>query len=344
MRFPSLIVLIGSLVACKPDIPEPIWEGKHLHYSTTTNDPVCRGSFFRQEQHVVELARLLGVELSEVLHYTRTTSSEIPDFCEGMSLTGCAYVDSPYVFSTLSFHFHELSHAVTHLNGVAGARPFAEGFAEVFTDGGQPSTDRIPVEEVLRDFELENPHFYTAGLFARFLIERHGLEPFMDFLRSTELDASFGQFSPVFEDVFGEPIETAIGEFEGYPTCSETSNRIAVVDCNLPLEPWEGTTVTLRANVSCDQDDVLGPTAFGQMVTSRGFEIKEAGSYLFLSSAPEGWSGFRIVRCGSCWDSLEIPIEPGAMEIHDLTPGRYYALFGREVDAPAELGLAIGKL
>lgn len=32
------------------------------------------------------------------------------------------------------------------------------------------------------------------------------------------------------------------------------------------------------------------------------------------------------------------------MEVHDLTPGRYYVLFGRQIDEPAELGLAIGQL
>jgi hypothetical protein len=344
MRFSFLTLLsIGLLAGCKPDIPDPIWKGKHLYYSTTTTEPVCRGSFHRQEQHAVELARLLDVGLPEVIHYTRTSPPEIPDYCEGMSLTGCAYVESPYVFSVLSFHFHELSHAVANFNGIDGALPFGEGFAEVFNDGGRSSTDRVPLDEVLRDFKLETPYFYTAGLFARFLIERHGLETFVDFLRSTELDASFAQFAPVFEDVFGEPLDTAVSEFEGYPSCSDTSNRIAIVDCNLPPEPWEGKTVTLRANVACDQDDVLGPTSTEQMITTRGFEIEEAGSYMFFASAPEGWSGLRVVRCGSCWDSLEIPIEAGTMAVHDLTPGRYYALFGREVDEPAELGLVIGK-
>ena len=80
------------------------------------------------------------------------------------------------------------------------------------------------------------------------------------------------------------------------------------------------------------------------MLTTRGFQVDEAGSYIFLASAPEGWSGFRVVKCGSCWDSVDIPIEPGAMEVHDLTPGRYYVLFGRRVDDPAELGIAVGQL
>jgi hypothetical protein len=345
MRSPFLTALIlGLLAGCKPDIPDPIWKGTHLHYSTTRSEPVCRGSFHRQEQHAVGLAQLLGVELSEIIRYTWVSDPEIPDYCEGRYLRGCAYVDDPYVFSLKSFHYHELAHTVANLAGVHGPSPFSEGFAEAFNDGGQPGTERVPIDDVLRNFEFDDQNYYTAGLFARFLIERHGLEIFADFMRSTETDLGFTQFAPIFEDIFGEPLDAAMTEFESYPSCSEMSNRLAIVDCSLPLEPWQDQTVTLTADVACEQDDVLGPASDNLMFTTRGFQVEEAGSYLFFASAPEGWSGFRVVKCGSCWDSFDTTITPGSMEIHDLTPGRYYVLFGRGVDEPAELGLAIGKL
>ena len=114
--------------------------------------------------------------------------------------------------------------------------------------------------------------------------------------------------------------------------------------CSLPLEPWDGKVVTLTANVFCDQDDVLGPAQDDVMFTTRGFQVDEPGSYLLLASQPEGWSGFRIVKCGSCWDAFDVQIEPGAMETHELTPGRDYVLFGRTLDAPADVGLAVGRL
>jgi hypothetical protein len=129
-----------------------------------------------------------------------------------------------------------------------------------------------------------------------------------------------------------------------HPSCSEMSNRIALVDCNLPLTPWDGLTLTLTANVACDEDDVLGLTTNDIMFTTRGFEIEEAGSYVVLTSMPEGWSGFRVVKCGSCWDRFEALLEPGSMGLLELTPGRYYVLLGRKLDEPAELGLALGRL
>lgn len=345
MRCPACKItpLLGVLVACKPDIPDPIWKGQYLHYSATTSGPVCRGSFYRQEQHVVELARLLGFELPAVIHYTQVARSEVPEYCEGLNADGCAYVDSPYAFSAWSFNFHELTHAVAYLAGIEGPTPFEEGFAEVFNDGGDPDTEPAPLDEVLRGFKYDGTYYYTAGQFVRFLIERYGLEPFVQFLRSTGSD-DFEQFAPIFADVFGEPIEAAMSEFDNYPNCPEISNRIALVDCNLPLQPWDGRTVTLTAKVACDQDDVLGPTLKDVMLTTRAFEVEQAGSYLFLASASEGWSGFRVVKCGSCWDSFDAQFEPGEMTVHELTPGRYYALFGRNLDEPAEIGLAVGRL
>lgn len=339
------IFVLLSLVACKPHVPEPIWKGEHLYYGTTRHETVCRGSFFRQEQHVVGLAALLGASLPEVIHYTWVTEANLPDYCEGRgSLRGCSYDDAPYVFSIKSFHHHELAHAVAGLAGLDGPIPFAEGFAEVFNDGGQPDTDRLPIEGVLRNFESDGPGYYTMGLFSRFLIERHGLDVFADFLRSTDRTTTFAQFSPIFEDIFGEPIETAMTDFETYPSCSEMDNRIAVVDCNLPLEPWQGQTVILSATLGCGQDDVLGPTADNLMLTTRAFRVEQAGSYAFAPSTPEGVSGFRVIKCGSCWDSFDVTLASDATATHDLTPGRYYVLFGREVDSPAELSLELTQL
>ncbi|MDC0666186.1 hypothetical protein [Nannocystis radixulma] len=176
------------------------------------------------------------------------------------------------------------------------------------------------------------------------MIERHSLEQFVQFLQEAGSDASFDAFAPVFLRVFEEPIEEAMADFEDYPACAEMSNRIAVVDCSLPVQPWENNVVSLTANLACDQDDVIGPDQKNVMFTTRGFEVNEAGSYLFFASMPEGWSGLRVVKCGSCWDAFDVQIEPGAMTTHELTPGRYYVVFGRRLDEPAELGLAVGKL
>ncbi|MDC0716396.1 hypothetical protein [Nannocystis bainbridge] len=336
-----LLLLLGALVACTPAIPEPIWEGEFLHYSTTIDAPVCRGSFVLQERHAVEVAALMGFELPEVIHFTRIKQRQVRKYCRQRA-RGCAWDDAPYAFfAESSFNFHELTHVVANLGGLSGPRAFNEGLAEVFADTSASILSGTPLARVLHGDIDDIADYHTAGRFVRFLIERHDLSVFVEFMRSTWREAEFDEFAPIFAEVFGEPIEDAMADFADYPSCSSTSNRIAVLDCNLPLQPWDGATLSLTANLACDQADVLGPDRHGLMFTSRGFEIAQEGTYRITPSASSEWALFRIIRCGSCWDDLEIGIMPGTTEELVLPPGRYYAQFGRRTREPAELGLQI---
>lgn len=339
-----LAVLAGALAACSPDLPEPIWKGERLHYATTTPEPVCRGSFLRQERHAVEMARALGFELPAPIQYTRVARSEIAAYCEGLSVSGCAYVDEPRAFSASSIHFHEVSHVVAHSAGILGATPLAEGLAQVFSDGREPDAARAPIEAVLGGFAWTESHYYTMALFTRFVVERHDLAGYVQWMRATADDADYAAIAAAYAGVFGEPLAAAIEDFAGYPSCTEMSNRIAVVDCALPLTPWDGETVEVRAAVRCEDDEVLGPTTSGLMFTTRGFAIEQAGAYGFQTSAQAEWTRVRVVKCGSCRDSFDVRVEPGELEVHALTPGRYYVMFGRAIEEPGEVGVVISRM
>lgn len=346
MRPSSLRILLvpSALLACKSDLPDPIWEGEHLHYGDVTDAPVCRGSFFRQQQHAVEMSRMLGVELSDVIRFTRVDPASIPAYCKDAAIAGCAWVDEPYAFAIDSFDYHEIAHVVASLAGLAGPQPFREGFAEVFDDGADSTILGTALGGVLRGSAEDTRDYHTAGRFTRFLIERHALERVVAFLRATPRDATFDEFSPVFAEVFGEPLAAAMAAFAEYPNCSDKSNRIAVVDCNLPTETWEDEVLTLTAEVACDRDDVLGPHTGDEMFTTRGFEVEQSGSFRLSASEPSGWSRVHLVRCGSCWDEVELGIHPGSTSVVELTAGRYYVEFARKVDAPAGLELVVERL
>jgi hypothetical protein len=336
---------LATGAACRTEIPNPIWKGEHLHYGTTTSAPICRGSFYRQELHAVETARLLGFELSGVIHYTRATAPEVEEYCFGKAGEGCQYDDNGknVVFSDDTFNFHEIAHAVVEFAGFLGAQPFAEGFAEVFGDGIDLDMPRVPIADVLHDFQLDDGHYYTMALFARFLIERHGFDQFIELLRATDWDDDFARMSAVFADVYGEPLDAAMTDFDAYPSCSEMSNRIAVVDCNLPLQPWDGGLLELTAEIDCSRDDVLGPTRGGHIYTTRAFEVTTSALYVLGTSEPDGLSFFRLVKCGSCWDSYDETFFDETFEIRALTPGRYYLMMGRHIDAPGEISFVIGS-
>lgn len=345
---PSRLALaaLAAGAACRPEIPEPIFKGKHIHYGTTTNDPVCRGSFVRQEQHAIEMARLLDIELSEVIQYTRATRSEVADYCFHQSNDGCQYEDHDdlLAFSFRSFSFHEIAHAVAYLGGIRGTRAFEEGFAQLFDDGANGTTKRAAIEEILRNFTPGLVPYQTIGLFSRFLVERYGLPRYIAFMRATDRDDDFDRMSAIFADIFDEPLATAMSEFDAYPSCAEMSNRLAVVDCNLPLEPWDDRNIYLHVDIACDQDDVLGPTPEGYIYTTRAFEVPKPGVYVFWPNGPEGFSFFRLLRCGSCWDFVDRGIEIyEPYDVH-LRAGRYYLVLGRHIDEPGQLDLDITRL
>lgn len=118
-----------------------------------------------------------------------------------------------------------------------------------------------------------------------------------------------------------------------------------MVDCNLPLEPWDGARLSITADLTCERDDVLGPDRERRITTTRGFEIAEAGSYRLTRPETEGYEGVKVVRCGSCYDPLEVGVPPGSSEVHELAPGRYYAEFTSWQDRPpVEIELTIERL
>lgn len=341
MRSARLVVFVAALGACTPEVPAPVWEGEHLHYGTTTRQPICRGSFHLQERHAVELAALLGFELPDVIHFTRVSFRQIRKYCRGR-VRGCAWLDEPFAFAaTSSFDFHEIAHIVASLGGLGGPDAFVEGFAEVFDDLEDPRFGGAPLVEVLGGELDSEAAYHTAGRFVRFMIERHGLATVVAFMRAAPRDAEREVFAPIFAEVFDEPLEAAIAAFAMYPQCSDTDNRIAVLDCSLPLEPWDGGALTIAAEVACERDDVLGPDAQRRMSMTRGFEIAAAGRYRLTVADAAGTSQVRIVRCGSCWDGLSVDVPAGEPVERELAAGRYYVQFARRVDEPGEVSLVI---
>lgn len=339
----ALALALAALCACTPDFPEPFWTGPYLAYSTTTRAEICEGSWRVQDKYVQILTRYLDVSVPTPLHFAYIDRSEVGHYCFQDDLDGCEYDGKAY--STRPVLFHELAHAVAQGSGHEGARAFQEGFAEVFGDGLSSSTTRLPADEVLRSFTQEGPHYYTAGLFIRFLIERHGLEPLLSFLRRTHLDDAFARVSSVFEVEFGEPLDAALLAFDDYPSCSMWENRIALVECGLAAVPWAEDRWEASSAVECDSEDVLGPLLEddGTLVwTPRGLEIAEAGDYVvevrgdFARAA-----GVRFTRCGSCWDSLDFLVKAGKTRAVALTPGRYYATFIRSLDEVGTLDVSL---
>ena len=331
--------------ACTPDFPEPIWKGEFLEYASTVEGEVCAGSWTVQDRYVETLAKLLGTTIDAPLNYAYISESERQQYCFDSDLLGCYYENKAY--SKYAVHFHELAHGVADLSGMRGPVAFQEGFAEVFGNGQYSDDELRPAEEVLRDFDHASGSYYTAGLFVRFLIERHDLGLLVAFMRQTDEKTPWDKIEKTFQEVFHESLDDALLEFDAYPTCTMWNNRVALVECDLPPLPWDGGTWQASTDLECTDDDVMGPVPDGDNMlqwTTRGVIIDKDGDYLAVVEAgPAGESGVRITRCASCWDSVDALVRAGDSRTVYLTAGQYYVTFVRDTRETERLAFSLSR-
>jgi len=336
---------IAVVAACTPEFPTPTWQGEHLEYAVTPDAEVCTGSWVMQDAYVKALMDWLGVSLSQRLRFAFVTPAELEEFCFQDDILGCYYDGKAY--SIRPVHYHELAHAVAMLTGHHGPSAFQEGYAEVFGNGVYGVEARLPLDQVLMDFEHDGPHYYTASLFVRFLIERDGLDAVLAFMRRTRPETSFSALSVIFEEEFASSLPAAMAEFEDYPTCSTWANRIAVLECGSPAVPWQGSQWRASSTLDCGDPDVLGPKpedGEDLIWSSRGLVIDEAGDYLAqVGAGTGGTAGVRITRCGSCWDSVDLVVKAGASRRVNLPSGRYHVTFVKELEEPGDISLTLTR-
>lgn len=339
-----------SSSACQPATPEfpshVVYDGKYLQYVSTIDTRICQGSFRVQETYVQELASLINVQLTMPIRYALIAPSEHDYYCLNANGTGCYYDGK--TFSSNPVSYHELAHAVLDAGGYHGPASFQEGLAEVFGNGMNLEKPQTDLEEVLKNFPEDNSGYYTMALFARFLIEEYGIERLLEFMNRTDLGESYTKFAPKFEDVFELGLDAAIADFGEYPLCSRWENRYALVECFQTPEIWDGDMWQASMDLDCGQDDVLGPLSAGGlevMWTERALDIETTGDFFILPNKSAEWSKISLTRCGSCWDALEIVLDPrGEPSWVTLPAGRYHVLFAKYTAEPGPIGFVMQRL
>jgi len=340
----SILALIALTVApgCQPEFPEVSWKGRFLHVAQTAAGEVCSGSNPYQDRYVEILAHRLDIEIDEPLRFAYIETAELQDYCFQDDIRGCYYDGNAY--STTPVQTHELAHAVADRAGWMGPRAFSEGFAEAFGGDFDAGTQRLPIREVVEHFEVSPDHYYTAALFVRFLIERHGVQLLGDFMRGTERDDELVSISEDFEAVFSEPLESAFADFDGYPACSAWANHDAIVECSLPDLVWDGDVLKANVPLDCSLETVVGPFVPGpRMWDTRAFSVSEDGDYIAtVTTTGTSDAGVRITRCGTCVEHVDeiVPADASGHPVR-LRQGRYYVIFVADVSDISELSLSL---
>jgi hypothetical protein len=311
------VCLLGA--GCSPfDLPPVAAETEHFRYRTTEGLEVCEAALEWLELHHRAVSAWMGVALrsGRKLDYTYVGSfSDMMGFCGyagGCAGDGMAFAYEPY-------NAHEATHLVADRLGTPPAL-FREGLAEVL--GCNPmappmqvhaSTDLLSLMEDADFRAYESPHraYRWAAGFTRFLIDRHGKQPFLRFYADLSTGAAFPRIASDFLQHFGEDLGGSVRAWVEAPPQTYRDVCLHVTECAAPpASDPPGATETF----ACGLGSASAPRAL-----VRTLDLEEpAGVRLRLDT--EASTRVDIFPCGP---STMAPLE------HSQRPGGTTELWAR---------------
>lgn len=270
------------------------------------------------------------------------------------TLGACASAAENVIYSNRVPHEHEIVHV--ELDTQDAPPVLSEGAAEAFgTDQSPIELTHDVVEQLLAEIgTIPHARYPAAGRFTRFLIDRYGLDAWMEIVRASPEHEGQSGIERAFVEVLGEPVTDVLAAFEASPACSTAQWRYYDYECSAyPLTEWvDEHRWEATVDVACDDPDAIGPQQ-GEYWTVRAFEIKDAGIYEITSHVSEG-ATFELVPCAwSCFDDAQvgndIPPHLGTAwrDLHafpiELQAGRYWFRVQQAVDERAAVSISLQR-
>jgi len=324
-----LLSCTASGAAADKALPAIAWEGERLRFATTVGRLPCGDSLEYMDRRVDELAAALvqpmkpGEKISYYWLPGRMELSPCPESSD------CA--DGLAVFSRTLFHDHEIVHVL--LRDLGRSQTFLyEGMAEAFgRAGGKLAVERTAARsEILRSLSAnadpKSISYPLAGLFVRFLLDRHGMTAVKRVYVRARPDTDTSQLRAIFESELGVSLEKTLGLLEDTaPDCYPRQNL-----CTAGPVAWSDGAWNHELGLSCASPGVLEivPEALRNEAL---VEIPEAGAYRLTVSRPSvPVKELVVARCG-CRPDLHT-VESGSEATLELDEGRYRVLVGRRAD------------
>jgi hypothetical protein len=156
-----------------------------------------------------------------------------------------------------------------------------------------------------------------------------GTQSVVELARRTTYDGAFGSLDPVFNVLYGMPLEEVVERYvETYRACDQTRHADNGFECgrNLVRLPAAGEdALEFSIPLDCNHPEVLGPRN-GERWTTLTLEVPATARYHVTIAEARG-TEIRFRRCGiSCFDErfvappIEIEFDGGG---HCLLEGRY---------------------
>jgi hypothetical protein len=349
----AVVVVVTLASGCQdeglPHFGTLRYEGDSFEVWASDGLEACGGTFGYVEGWLVAFRDRVGDHGSPAKHTFYWLSQEEFDSDLCAARNACAYSHSNVIYSTLIPIEHEIVH--TELD----ARPSSilrEGAAEVFGSIESPFTTEVADLDPLLDADQISGYGYpTAGRFSRFIIERHGLDSYLDLYE--DLDGAQGRdaLAAGIEDVLGVELTTLVSEFEQSSPCSADRWRYFDHECSaLPLTPWKSDTRWAdEIDLSCAAADVIGPRR-DLVWTRRALEVEQTGSYELTIESADPTAQVAVFSCDvACYDGQPNPVIPsasiatGGRATVFLTAGRHWLEVEHAAGSDAPVSLAIER-
>ncbi|MBZ5709762.1 hypothetical protein [Nannocystis pusilla] len=265
---PALTVVAGAFLsqaACLPQFEQI--EGERVLYEHSASLQACAGNVDHMDAAVALTETMLGVRAPAPLRYSWLAKEDIPRsrrkwVAQGLEGEGLGL----HAWALAPAEVHELVHLVAQgdnappffLEGLAVA---LSGFDDNPTLGGLlGDSDPRPNMAASSTIEVD---YLTAGRFVKFLLLRHGPNPFMRFYHMGYPPHTMRKIRANFARAYGRSLDDEVDEYRVSQTASCDSIRHDVVPfaCLGPVVAREGNAWTIDADMDCDSTHFVGGVA-----------------------------------------------------------------------------------
>lgn len=344
-------LVLGLVVGCNGLEETTIEHGRHIDLEIDPGLEPCGDLVGHMDRFLELAAGAWNVDL-DGRRYSYHWYAEANYLTESGCLSGSSGCASSGAVRAVTVPLdRELVHVVTSAIGHTRSF-FTEGAAVAFELPGNLQGTGLPGDgsidaDLLAASSIPGTRYMLAGAFTRFLVDRFGMPAYLEFYADLENDDDHDTIASVHEAAFGESFAETVARFdEERRDCEHERFRFKLYECAAPPISWEGDTATMRRELSCADEDVVGPFFLaGKASTWARVTIEDAGLFE-LSVAADGLSArITLGSCGGCESISPVSISATSSPRRlFLDPGDYYLRLDGSVATDTFVSLRLRRI
>lgn len=142
--------------------------------------------------------------------------------------------------------------------------------------------------------------YALAGEFSAFLITKYGLDTYLSLYSALAPDSNKTTIANSFMEHLGESLDKIITDFEAGAQCPHAAYDAKVIECAAEPLLWDGSSLQLKREMSCEDSDVVGPFTGDRTILLRTLEVTQDGLYTLSLECSNDRAAFSMLRCGTC--------------------------------------------